>query len=195
MIHLLFRLLTLFVLQAFAAEWRNTELTTNLWKMISSQENYQLASFCAQNPNAVHARSEDGRGALWWAFEYGNAEALATLKVWGADLETSDKDEDGNVPADLAQDAASLLAEAKSKEEEAKERKKKIEEYLRKAAEEQAARAAEEEAEEFDYYDDGEEDDEDDEFETEEDEDEADLNFDWDDDEDYDDGDSFHDEL
>merc|ERR1740129_2349980 len=165
---MLFYLLSLLVCQILAAEWRNTEVTTSLWRMISSGENYQLASLCAQNPEAIKARSEDGRGALWWAFEYGNAEALATLKVWGANLESQEKDEDGNVPANLAQDATSLFAEAKSKEEEAKERKKKIEEYLRKAAEEQGARTAEEEAEEFDYYDDGEEDDEDDEFEIEE---------------------------
>merc|ERR1740129_2141010 len=186
---MLFYFLSLLVCQILAAEWRNTEVTTSLWRMISSGENYQLASLCAQNPEAIKARSEDGRGALWWAFEYGNAEALATLKVWGADLGSSEQDDDGNTPADLADDAESLLDEAKGKMSEAMERKKKIEEYLRKAAEEQAARAAEEQEEEFDYYDDGEDDDEDEELDEED--DEADLNFDWDDDEDDYDGDAF----
>jgi len=195
--------LSLLFITGFCVEWENTVTTTNLWRMVSSKENYQLATYLVQDPTAIKARSEDGRGVMWWAWEYGNIEALSILKVHGGSIVIDDEDAEGNKPHDLAENYEALLAEAESMVPEATAKKAKIEEYVRKTyeaqAQEQAATATEdyddEADDDTDYYDD---DDEDEEIVDEEIA-EEDLSFDWDENDEDDDevtgGDEFHDEL
>ena len=49
----------------------------------------------------TNVTSEDGRGAIWWAWEYKNAEALAILAVNGVDLHYSQTDAQGKKPYEL----------------------------------------------------------------------------------------------
>jgi len=181
-----------FLLNVLSVEWENTEVTTNLWRMVNSKENYQLATFLVQDPTAKLTRSEDGRGVLWWAWEYGNAEALATLQANGLDMVSEEEDEQGNKPQDMAEDFETLLAQAQALVPEAQSKKEKIEEYIKKTYE--ANQAAQEEEDDDDddddeaYYDDEED-------EVEEEIEEEDLTFDWDDEGDDSTGDEFHDEL
>jgi len=90
-----------FVGTVLAEEWANTALTTGIWSSISKNEINTLASFLQQAPNAANARAEDGRGGLWWAYEFANPQAAALLLELGAinDLE----DTHGAKPRDLYQ--------------------------------------------------------------------------------------------
>jgi len=97
-------------------DWRNTETTTRLWKVISEKRSEELASLILQHQKEVlSARSEDGRGALFWAWEYSNEEALAIFINFGVDVETKEmKDADGTYPMMMAYDAEPLLEKAKA---------------------------------------------------------------------------------
>jgi len=97
-------------------EWRNTETTTRLWRVISEKRSEELASLIlAHQKEVLSARSEDGRGALFWAWEYGNEEALAIFLNFGIDIETKDmKDADGTYPMMMAYDSEPLLEKAKA---------------------------------------------------------------------------------
>jgi hypothetical protein len=60
-------------------EWADTELTTALWQVISSHSFKQFRQLIAQHPAAVHVRAKDGRGALFWAYEFKNGNAARML--------------------------------------------------------------------------------------------------------------------
>ena len=48
-----------------------------------------------QNPNSGFLRSNDGRGALWWAWESQNVGALALLKKFKVDILSDEPDGSG----------------------------------------------------------------------------------------------------
>ena len=74
----------------------------------------QLHGFIIEHPNVLMLRSEDGRGAIWWAWEYKNSEALAVLAVNGVDLHYSQTDNEGRKPYELCDDYENVLNEANS---------------------------------------------------------------------------------
>lgn len=109
-------------------EWQDTEITTNMWQMISNSNqesgNRALMVDLMANPTNGFLRSNDGRGALWWAWESQNIGALALLKKFKVDIlsdepdgsgmlarEFCDKDDDCNVEkmAALAEEEEKLL--------------------------------------------------------------------------------------
>jgi len=57
-------------------EWANTEQTTNLWRVCSLKDIYTLKLLVEEDPSLVTVRSEDGRGPLFWAHEYGFTEGI-----------------------------------------------------------------------------------------------------------------------
>merc|ERR1719336_2857104 len=145
------------VVTIHAAEpWQNTETTTVLWRMISTKSNVELSSLVATNRDVVKLRSEDGRGALWWAWEYENAEALALFKVYGFDIYGDDKDANGQTAEELCEDRARVDALVRELVPVWEERKKAME----AAMEEQknAAREADDPEIEDDLDEDSEED-------------------------------------
>merc|ERR1719361_3281398 len=78
-------------------KWENNEATTMIWRFISQKDTYGLQSFlAASGGEAVNLRSEDGRGGLWWAWEYKNSDALAVLAAYGVDLYDDAEDAEGN---------------------------------------------------------------------------------------------------
>ena len=91
----------------------------------------QLHGFIIEHPSVLLLRSEDGRGAIWWAWEYKNAEALAILAVAGVDLHYSQTDANGKKPYELCDSYEQTLQEAQSMIELKKLEKVRIEEQIR----------------------------------------------------------------
>ncbi len=79
--------------------WQDTEFTTNLWSVISGGNLEELRGILESNGDASRARSSDGRGPLWWAYEYKREEMAQLLIEFGASLE--ERDADGNRPNEL----------------------------------------------------------------------------------------------
>jgi dolichyl-diphosphooligosaccharide--protein glycosyltransferase len=81
-------------------DWTNDEKTTVLWELISKGLIDELKMLVAQVPHAAHSRSEDGRGPLWWAYEYGQHEIIEFLKSLGVSEDRTDSQ--GLRPPDMA---------------------------------------------------------------------------------------------
>ena len=79
--------------------WQDTEFTTNLWSVISSGNIEELRSILESNPDGSRVRSSDGRGPLWWAFEYKRDEMVQLLIDSGAS--PNERDADGNRPNEV----------------------------------------------------------------------------------------------
>ena len=79
--------------------WQDTEFTTNLWSVISSGNLEELRSILESTPDGSRARSSDGRGPLWWAYEYKHDEMVQLLIDSGAS--PNERDADGNKPNDV----------------------------------------------------------------------------------------------
>eukprot|EP01064_Diplonema_japonicum_P037937 TRINITY_DN9046_c0_g1_i1.p1 TRINITY_DN9046_c0_g1~~TRINITY_DN9046_c0_g1_i1.p1 ORF type:complete len:164 (+),score=46.40 TRINITY_DN9046_c0_g1_i1:59-493(+) len=72
--------------------WRDTELTTSLWRMCSSGNVDELKALIEDQPDVVHARSGDGRGPLWWAIENQQTAVFNLLISHGANRAETDID-------------------------------------------------------------------------------------------------------
>lgn len=80
-------------------EWKNTEPTTQMWRFCNEGNLEAMRQYVAYFPDHVHHRSEDGRGALFWAYEYGKKDIVDQLIKWGVSAE--DTDVEGNKPSDM----------------------------------------------------------------------------------------------
>merc|ERR1711907_253273 len=80
--------------------WKNTPITTRLWEVISKNDVPGLEQMIKVNPRVVHARSEDGRGPLFWAYEYQKADIVKMLE--GAGVDNTLKDKHGMTPKQMA---------------------------------------------------------------------------------------------
>lgn len=56
-----------------------------MWELISNGRVEELANWIRSDPEVVHVRAEDGRGPLWWAYEYGNDKIIEMLLDAGVD--------------------------------------------------------------------------------------------------------------
>lgn len=74
-------------------------MTTNIWKLIHSHDTAGLKELIQNEPKAIHLRSADGRGALFWAYEYGNEAAVQLLIQSGCPTDV--KDAKGLSPQDM----------------------------------------------------------------------------------------------
>eukprot|EP00958_Prasinococcus_capsulatus_P008206 scaffold781_cov394-Prasinococcus_capsulatus_cf.AAC.29 len=76
-------------------EWtrlENTEDKTRMWSLISQGEVSYIRSWVDTNPCVAKLRSEDGRGPLFWAYEFGRKEIVELMLASGADAEATDGD-------------------------------------------------------------------------------------------------------
>merc|ERR1711871_631035 len=80
--------------------WVNTFVTTRLWEVISKDDMEGLDEMIKANPRVVHARSEDGRGPLFWAYEYGRSDMVKKMEDMGVDHTVRDKN--GVAPPEMA---------------------------------------------------------------------------------------------
>ena len=51
-----------------------------MWNLISQNRNKELKAWIDEDPEVVHIRSSDGKGPLFWAYEYGNKKLVRLLK-------------------------------------------------------------------------------------------------------------------
>jgi len=79
--------------------WENNEITTVLYELINSGDVDRLRQLFDMQPAAAHVRSEDGRGPMFWAYEYGNQPIIDLLKSVG--VRDDREDADGVKPVDL----------------------------------------------------------------------------------------------
>ena len=80
--------------------WKDTDTTTKLWKLISSANYDGLKTLLDDNPSFAKVRSADGRGPLFWAYEYSQPRMASLLSFKGAD--TKAKDKHGKTPNGIA---------------------------------------------------------------------------------------------
>ena len=79
--------------------WEDTESTTLMYKLVTSNANEDLRRWLEADPGAAWLRSADGRGAMWWAFEAKNQDAVTMLMKLG--VPHNDKDKHGLSPVDI----------------------------------------------------------------------------------------------
>jgi len=73
-----------------AAQWEDTDLTSQMWAIVKNNDLTSMRSLIDAAPTVVHTRSADGRGPLWWAYEF-KREGMKTLLVKrGIDQEAKD---------------------------------------------------------------------------------------------------------
>ena len=106
------RPLRLLLLCALAAagevEWEDSPALTNAWQSISSSDIDKLVDVFVQGGREVAlSRSADGRGPLFWAYEFKSVEALALLMHLESDEEAEDAD--GKRPRDFFPDGQAEL--------------------------------------------------------------------------------------
>lgn len=80
--------------------FEDTDDTTNMYALIRTANVERLDMWIDANPSVIHIRSSDGRGPLWWAYEFGNQEVIDLLIQAGADEKAVDVH--GNYPKDIA---------------------------------------------------------------------------------------------
>jgi dolichyl-diphosphooligosaccharide--protein glycosyltransferase len=82
-----------------SSKWEDSEITTNIRRMILHNKVKFLMEWLKENPEIAFMRSSDGRGPMWWAYESDNDKIVRILKKVGV----SDKDTDRNglTPLDL----------------------------------------------------------------------------------------------
>ena len=81
--------------------WRNGPDKVEMWEMVSKNDMTGLMRLLDSNPSVVHMRSGDGRGPLWWAYEYNRQEMIRIFTQGGADQAA--RDALGMQPADMGQ--------------------------------------------------------------------------------------------
>lgn len=86
-------------IDAVYSKWDDTEETTQMWKLISSNNVAELEAWLGREPIMAYLRSSDGRGPMWWAFESRNQDIVRLLMKHG--VPHQDKDKNGKAPVEL----------------------------------------------------------------------------------------------
>ena len=156
-------------------QWANTVDTTRLWRMVHDGDTDGLMRMALQSGNArlLKVRSEDGRGAAFWAYEYKKADVVALCRHFGIGGD-GDMDAGDNRPQDLFEGSDAQLSEFEKRVEREQAtigaRLDRLREQLASDAEDDE----DDEDEEDDEYDDDDDDEEEEEEDDEDDDDEHD---------------------
>lgn len=110
-----FSLCLLAVAAVAEPEFQDSPALTTIWQATSSGETDRLVDVYVQGHELALTRSGDGRGPLFWAYEFKNVDALALLTHLEADEEGEDLD--GKRPREFFPDGPDLLAEFVSEAE------------------------------------------------------------------------------
>jgi len=70
-----------------------------MWEIVKENDGTEFMELLALNPNLAHVRSKDGRGAMFWAHEFGRAEMIDVLKNLGVKEDLADAN--GIKPTDI----------------------------------------------------------------------------------------------
>jgi len=90
-------------------EFADSPALSGIWQTSSSGETERLMDVYIQSRDYALHRSGDGRGPLFWAYEFKNVDALALLIHLEADEEAEDLD--GKRPREFFPDGPDLLKE------------------------------------------------------------------------------------
>ena len=83
-------------------DWENNEKTSMMWEIIKDADIEEFAAVLQQHPELAHIRSEDGRGPMWWAHEYGRPKMISVLRQLGVREDRTDSQ--GVKPSDITND-------------------------------------------------------------------------------------------
>jgi dolichyl-diphosphooligosaccharide--protein glycosyltransferase len=83
-------------------DWENNEKTSMMWEIIKDADIQEFAAVLQQHPDLAHIRSEDGRGPMWWAHEYGRPKMISILRELGVREDRTDSQ--GVKPTDITND-------------------------------------------------------------------------------------------
>ena len=81
------------------SEWEDTDTTSSMWAAASRRDTDAVKRLVAAEDGNAFVRSADGRGPLFWAYEFGHLEGIALLEELGVDNE--EQDVEGNTPKQL----------------------------------------------------------------------------------------------
>jgi len=86
-----------------SSRWEDTEDTTRMWQIISSNNIAELKAWLQVEPYKAFIRSKDGRGPMFWAFEQRSEDITKMLMQVG--VPHTDRDASGRTPAEILQGA------------------------------------------------------------------------------------------
>lgn len=115
-------MLSVLFLALGAAEqvFEDSPALTSLWQATSSGQTEMFISQLIQNREFAQHRASDGRGPIYWAYEFKNVDTLALLMHLGVTAEQEDVD--GKKPKEFFPDGPEAMtefeADAKAKVEE-----------------------------------------------------------------------------
>ena len=81
------------------------------WQSIRDGDIEKFDRLVMAVPNVIDSRSEDGRGVIWWIYEFGgDRDLLGTLIALGRNVMPDDTDTHGKRPTDLLPEGKNLQA-------------------------------------------------------------------------------------
>jgi hypothetical protein len=80
-------------------DWEDTEEASMMFEIISRGMIKEFVGILHEVPEAIHLRSSDGRGPMWWAHEHKRPKMIDSMKRLGVSEERTDKN--GIRPLDL----------------------------------------------------------------------------------------------
>merc|ERR1740138_189638 len=104
-------IIALAVLQVSVAEdeFQDTPLLSSIWQAVSSEDNDAIDRLFDSSNFAATARASDGRGPVFWAWEFQNTYALGAIIAHGGDVESSDEDLQGGKAVEMCTENAECL--------------------------------------------------------------------------------------
>mmetsp|Transcript_32113 Transcript_32113/g.78249 ORF Transcript_32113/g.78249 Transcript_32113/m.78249 type:complete len:975 (+) Transcript_32113:292-3216(+) len=95
-----FKKLSKVTIDSINEDWEDNEKTSMMWEVIKDANIYEFVELLQDQPELAHIRSEDGRGPMFWAHEYGRPKMADILKQLGVSEDRTDKD--GVKPTDIS---------------------------------------------------------------------------------------------
>jgi len=94
-----FRRLSAETIDMINKDWADNEKTGMMWEIIKRPEPEEFMNILSTHPEIAHIRSEDGRGPMFWAHEYGRQGMIQVLRKLGVSEEREDSN--GIKPTDI----------------------------------------------------------------------------------------------
>jgi len=104
----------------------DTPETTRLWEIVRQGDIGSLKGWLQATPDLINLRAADGRGALWWAYEFGRMDMVQELLVAGA--KADDVDIHGNTPSSLLNKGTAPPGQAQAAHDEDEDQEEEEEE-------------------------------------------------------------------
>ena len=87
-------------------EWEDSDVTSMLWGAISKHDTQSLMQILDSNNDNAFVRASDGRGPMFWAYEFGHKDGILLLQNLG--IKNDLKDSNGKTPIQLGIDNAEM---------------------------------------------------------------------------------------